>query len=199
MTPPRESRRRRPASRCATSPTPDRLLEPRQRCCRDRRRGRRDRARAPASPAPLFAAMLEAGSLRMLLPRSLDGGETDPPDLRAGDRGDRQGRRQHRLVPLPDLGLRDGGGLPAAGKRAEIFGRDPERRPRLGPRPQPRRRRDRGRLPPDRQLVLCQRRPACDLARRPLPGLRGRRHAAARRPRARRWCARCCFRRPRRR
>ena len=63
-----------------------------------------------------------------------------------------------------------------------IFG-DPARGAGMGARPPGSRGRMRGRLPGDRRLVVCLRRPACDLARRALPDFCGGRLTQMRRQR----------------
>ena len=97
-------------------------------------------------------------------------------------RNHRQGRCLDRLVPQPGRRLRDVGGLSRpAGGAGDL--RRSARGAGLGARPQGPRGRMRGRLQGDRRVVLCLRRPACDLARRALPDLRGRRLAQIRRQR----------------
>ena len=63
-------------------------------------------------PQEVLAALHDAGLFRMLLPRSCGGEEVDPVDIRRRRRGDRQGRRQHRMVRGAGVGLLDGRGLP---------------------------------------------------------------------------------------
>ncbi len=77
-------------------------------------------------------------------------------ELRAGDRGDRQGRRQHRLVRRAGLGLLDDGGLSGAQHRARRI-RRAECGAGVGPdRRQAARRCGRGRLPRHRHLAVSR-------------------------------------------
>ena len=74
-------------------------------------------------PEPLVAALAEGGFFRLLLPRSLGGAELPPADYVPVHRGNRQGRRQHRLVPGPEFRLLDDRGLSRARGGARDFRR----------------------------------------------------------------------------
>ena len=132
-------------------------------------------------PETIVAALVERGLFRLLLPKSLDGAELLPARVCAGHRGAGQDRRQHRLVPQPELRLLDDRGASRARNRARDL-RRAARHPGLGAgagRGAPGCRR----LPGHRPLGLRQRQPPCDLARLPCAGHRGRRQAAVARGR----------------
>ena len=159
------------------------------RCCaRPATRSRRT-ARPPSTASQ---AMVERGIFKMLLPKSIGGGELDPLTYTAVLEILAQRRRQHGVVPGPELGLLDDRALPLA-RDGDRGVRRAARHPRLGAGDAGRRqmRRGRGRLPRHRPLGLRHRQPARELARRALPGVRGGRQPAAGRRTAGRSPARC--------
>ena len=153
---------------------------PRRACARagapDRARSRRDRADAAADAggdpgADRERALPRAAAEEFWRHRGSAG------SLHADAGGDRQGRRLDRVVPRPVQRLRHDRGLSRSRRRQRNLQRR-ARHPGLG-RDQSRSAGGSGRLQGQRALGFCLRFAAGELARRPCPRRRGRRHAAA--------------------
>ena len=78
-----------------------RKLAPQIRSCADEIEAQRE------LPRPLFEALADAGIFHMAVPQLHRRRRGRPADLHPGDRGARQGRREHRLVREPGRDLRD--------------------------------------------------------------------------------------------
>ncbi len=156
---------------------------PRRSAAADRRGGvRRDRGKAPPAAGPSGQAARGAAvppADAAFRQRHRDRSR----HLLPCHRGHRQGRCLDRLVPEPGRRLLDVGGLSRRAGGAGDLRQRSARRAGLGPGAAGARRRMRGRLSRHRRVGLRLGRPACDLARRALPDLAGRRLAAARRQR----------------
>src|SRR6185437_15378847 len=117
-------------------------------------------------PQKLVDQMIDAGLFRMLLPRDYDGGETDPMTfVQVLEAIARHDASTAWCLGQTGVCATASAFLPADSARA-IWG---DRRAR--------------RLARHRLLELRQRRPSCELDRRPLHRLRCRRHAAPQRHR----------------
>ena len=157
-------------------------------------------ARAEAVRAAVAAASNEIESTRRLPPALLEqiarGGFVPPaaaalverdrdrsPHLLPRHRDHRAGRRLDRVVPQPGRRLRHVGGLSRFAGGACDLRQRPARGSGLGARSEGQGGRVRRRLQGHGRVGVCLRRPPCDLARRPLSDLPGRRLAKARRQR----------------
>ena len=144
----------------------------------DPRRRRRDRGRARAAARRSSRRSPTPGSSTWRSPRSVGGARARPADLHPGDRGARQGGREHRLDGQPGRDLRDLRGADAARRRARDLDRHAARRRREHAGRDGHRRRGARRLPRHRPPGLQHRLPARVLARRARPGDRERPDAA---------------------
>ena len=156
-------------------PSGDLALSAAAECCGDRRGASDDTRKSALAPALLDSCTREAVPPGCRVrPRH----RTDPVTSSC-HRSHRQGRCLDRLVPEPGRRLLDVGGLSRRAGGAGDLRQRSARRAGLGSGPARQGRRMRGRLSRHRRVGLCFGRPACDLARRPLPDLAGRRLAAA--------------------